>query len=534
MKMKKSLALWQDKLASHASIILLVLLTASLTTLAMLMTWSYLQVKDQAALIKTGVEFQAGLQQTTALEEARLPGVLAELAQDASAFDRSSQKVLDSHPQYTRLELRDTHGALIGSKVASTSTEKWAPGSRQQVPPGLENSFSKAMKEQKIYWAQSFAPSGETALEAIVPSHKLDHVLLVRFHPSHWLHNPTEQKLPPNVRVSFSALPLPALPTSDSENTATFSAPVLLRGLNPSLEFNYKSQKSFGLDPASLLVLASGLSLIVLLVSFNASVKRARKTQEVYAKQVLSLAKNSQLSTLGEISTALAHELNQPLSTITNHIATCEIRLKQLGYQDKTLDQSLKSARAQALRAGEVVQSIRLFLRRGPAQRATIDYEETIAEIMPIIGAIVKEAKASMDVISEPGLCARIDPSLFEQIVINLCKNALDAMDHIPTSERKLVVHSHSFDDPKGMQWARVDVIDKGHGVKHEDADKLFDSFFTTKNNGMGVGLNLCRSIAESYEGHILWRNNEGGGATFTLELPKHAPATSNSTTTAT
>jgi hypothetical protein len=99
-------------------------------------------------------------------------------------------------------------------------------------------------------------------------------------------------------------------------------------------------------------------------------------------------------------------------------------------------------------------------------------------------------------------------------------------MEHLPASERKLILNAHSFNDNRGVQWARVDVIDRGHGVRDEDASKLFESFFTTKKNGLGIGLNLCRSIAQSYQGQIVWANNDERGATFSIELPKlsHVP----------
>ena len=195
--------------------------------------------------------------------------------------------------------------------------------------------------------------------------------------------------------------------------------------------------------------------------------------------------------------------------------------MKQLGYSDKILDKALKNARAQTLRAGEVVQSIRLFLKRGPAVHAVVGYQETISQLLPILKAMVKESQASLEVTHEPGLFAKIDPSLFEQIIVNLCKNGLDAMEDVPTFQKKILLNTFTYQVDDGSEWARVEVVDKGHGVQDENSSKLFDSFFTTKKNGLGIGLNLCRSIAESYGGRILWKNNDGVGATFSLELPK-------------
>ena len=528
MPMKNNLTIWQARLASHTKTVLLVLISVSLTTMALMMAWGYVQQKEHVSLIRAGTQFQSSLAQTIANDESELPTLLSYLAQNPSDFDQSSQHVLDSYPHFLRLELRSNSGQLMGVNVSSKSKEQWIKGSRHEVPPGVVNSFFKSVSEQRIYWTQSYAPSGESALEAIVPMGAKQQVLLVRFDPNHWLQPQIKPELPSNIHVSLSGLPAPI-----TNETSSFSIPIALRGTTIYLEFRYKIQRFSNLDAATLFIFVLGLSLVFLLVIFNTYDTKARRAEMIYSQQVLSMFKSSQLSTLGEISTALSHELNQPLATITNHIATCEIRLKQLGHQDKALDEALHNAREQALRAGEVVHSIRQFLKRGPSVDATVDYENTISELMPIIRAMVKESKASIEVITESDLCARIDPSLFEQIVINLCKNGLDSMEHLPTSERKLIIHAHSFNDLRGVEWARVDVIDRGHGVKDEDASKLFESFFTTKKNGLGIGLNLCRSIAQSYQGHIVWANNDGGGATFSIELPKLSNASNNTHTTA-
>ena len=528
MPKKNNLSIWQARLASHAKTVLLVLITVSLTTMALMMAWGYVQQKEHVSLIRAGTQFQSSLAQTISDDESELPALLSYLAQNPSDFEQSSRHILDSHPHFLRLELRSNSGQLMGVNVSSKSKEQLTKGSRHEVPPGVVNSFFKSVSEQRIYWAQSYAPSGESALEAIVPIGAKQQVLLVRFDPNHWLQPQIKPELPSNIHVSLSGLPAPI-----TQETSSFSIPIALRGTSIYLEFRYKVQRYSSLDATTLVIFALGLSLVFLLVIFNANEYKSSQAQLMHSQQVLSMFKSSQLSTLGEISTALSHELNQPLTTITNYIATCEIRLKQLGFQDKTLDKALQNARAQALRAGEVVHSIRLFLKREPSVDAIVDYEASISQLMPMIRAMVKESEARVEVIAEPDLCAKIDPSLFEQIVINLCKNGLDSMENRPTSERKLIIHAHSFNDPDGVQWAKLDVIDRGHGVRDEDADRLFESFFTTKNNGLGIGLNLCRSIAESYQGHIVWVNNEAGGATFSIKLPKHSTLSNNANTTA-
>lgn len=241
------------------------------------------------------------------------------------------------------------------------------------------------------------------------------------------------------------------------------------------------------------------------------------------SEQEMTLAKQAQLSTLGEISTTLAHELNQPLATITNYIATCEIRLQQLGFQDNVLNKALNDARGQTLRAGEVVQSIRNYLKKGSVVKATVEVEEAILRLQPIINALTKEKRSTLKIELTPHIAIRIDPALFEQIVLNLCKNALDAMSEIAPAKRQLLIRSSYDLDERSKKWARIDVVDNGHGISEENSKKLFEAFFTTKSEGMGIGLSLSRSVTESHGGKIAWANNADGGATFSIILPLHS-----------
>jgi two-component system sensor histidine kinase DctS len=264
-----------------------------------------------------------------------------------------------------------------------------------------------------------------------------------------------------------------------------------------------------------------GMVLCFLFVQYALDLKRHRLTQETIARQEMALVKQSQLSTMGEVSTALAHELNQPLATIANYVAACEMRMKSQGYEDPILADALLNARKQAMRAGEVVQSIRNYLKRRPNVMTTVDVKELLGELAPILRLSAKEHQAKMTIVSETDLCARIDPALLEQVVLNLSRNGLEAMDGIDANLRTLNIHAYTHTSRNGSIWLRIDVKDVGHGVSDQDVHKVFESFFTTKADGMGIGLSLCRSVAESYGGRIRWANNPKGGATFSLFLPK-------------
>ena len=516
MMLQKLIDFSKGKFQDNAKLFVLVLISVSLTAIALIMTKHFLEQKSQATLIQAGLGFQSEVMQAIEDEEDALPQIFALLTKETNDFDQLAQEVLDAHAHYLGLEIRDENGRALAEKLSANAQQQWGNFKRVNLPAEMDANFKKSIAERKMYWAQSLTPTGGSALDVIVPSASRHKVMVVRLNHHYWLAHVKNARLPKGMRAYFSFEPRAVLP-----DPHVFEVPLSLRGLDFSLVFSDANLKETGMDPFSVIIFAMGLSLLILLMSFNAEVKQARLTQHSLAKQELTIAKRSQLSTLGEISTALAHELNQPLSTITNYIATCEIRLKQLGYSDKILDKALKNARAQTLRAGEVVQSIRLFLKRGPAVHAVVGYQETISQLLPILKAMVKESQASLEVNHEPGLFAKIDPSLFEQIIVNLCKNGLDAMEDVPTFQKKILLNTFTYQAENGSEWARVEVVDRGHGVQDEYSSKLFDSFFTTKKNGLGIGLNLCRSIAESYGGRILWKNNDGVGATFSLELPK-------------
>jgi two-component system sensor histidine kinase DctS len=338
-------------------------------------------------------------------------------------------------------------------------------------------------------------------------------------------HISTHHFLPPesgipigkDIRVEFET----SVPENLLSNNA-LALPLDLNGLNTHLIYSLTTFNKSVPNYSFFLVSLLGISLCVLVISYSNETKKNRLMQVRLSEQEMTLAKQAQLSTLGEISTTLAHELNQPLATITNYIATCEIRLQQLGFQDNVLNKALNDARGQTLRAGEVVQSIRNYLKKGSVVKATVEVEEAIDRLQPIIHALTKEKRSTLKIELEPNISIRIDPALFEQIVLNLCKNALDAMSEVTPAKRYLLIRSWSEIDKYEKKWAHIDVVDNGHGISEENSKKLFEAFFTTKSEGMGIGLSLSRSVAESHGGKIVWANNPEGGATFSIILPQH------------
>lgn len=517
MKPQKILTYFSDRLDSSAKVLVLITVTITLTTLAIVLSADFVKERRMNELHANAQRYTAQVKAKIKDEEEKILSIASlEKASDFVTFSQRAKRLMEENPSYVRIELRDESGMLLAQRESASSKEIWTPNGRQQLPPSVLLSFLRANEQQKIYWAHSYSPAGQSTPEMVVPARGHDVLWIVRVDPSYWLPPQSGIKIEPTTQVTFSEQ-MPAL----QPHSLTAADALDLPGIHSHLVFAYLSSSDLTFDTTSWLLAVLGLVLCFLLVRYALDLKRHRMAQETISRQEMALVKQSQLSTLGEVSTALAHELNQPLATIANYVAACEMRMKSQGYEDPVLADALLNARKQAMRAGEVVQSIRNYLKRRPNVMTTVDVKEMLEELEPILLLSAKEHQTKMTIECEKNLCARIDPALLEQVVLNLSRNGIEAMVNVDANLRRLKIQGHTHTSRNGSVWVRIDVEDCGHGVSDQDAQSVFESFFTTKAEGMGIGLSLCRSVAESYGGRIRWRNNATGGATFSLFLPK-------------
>ncbi len=227
----------------------------------------------------------------------------------------------------------------------------------------------------------------------------------------------------------------------------------------------------------------------------------------------------SRLTTMGEMAAAMAHELNQPLSAISNYTAACQRLLQQGGSEQKNpdVDRALDQIGVQAHRAAEIIQRIRDFARSREAAREPVDLRELINQIMPLARMDARAHHTDLRVRLEKDLpLVMADPIQIQQVILNLVRNGIDAMDSVPESQRRLDLRAWLED----AQRVRVTVTDRGPGVPEEAEDDLYTPFFTTKASGMGLGLAISRSIATAHGGTLDHFNNPVAGASFYLILP--------------
>ncbi|WP_068636048.1 sensor histidine kinase [Thauera butanivorans] len=241
-----------------------------------------------------------------------------------------------------------------------------------------------------------------------------------------------------------------------------------------------------------------------------------KQAQELARQQNERLQATSRLVTMGEMASTLAHELNQPLTAIASYADGCLNHLQAADTnRDDLLDIQRKIGR-QARRAGEIIRRVHDFVRRSEPRLGPLDLNAVVRDAAGLTEADVRKRRMQLVLDLAPDLPQiTADAVMIEQIVVNLVRNGMDAMRDTPAARRKILVATRL----EGRSVA-VRVTDHGCGIPADTAARLFEPFFTTKSEGMGMGLNICRSIAELHHGRLTFDTTPGSGTIFTLTLP--------------
>lgn len=240
-----------------------------------------------------------------------------------------------------------------------------------------------------------------------------------------------------------------------------------------------------------------------------------RERTEARLKELQSeLVHISRLTALGEMASALAHELNQPLSAIANYLRGSVRLLDSDPVPRERLSEALDKANEQTLRAGQIIRRLRDFVARGETERRVESLPKLIEEAaaLALVGAKEHGVRVSFDLDPAADLVLA-DKVQVQQVILNLIRNAIDAMDQSPRRELQIIAR------PAPDELAQVTVSDTGPGISPEVAEQLFQPFITTKRHGMGVGLSISRTIIEAHGGRIWVEPTPGGGATFHFTL---------------
>ncbi len=242
-----------------------------------------------------------------------------------------------------------------------------------------------------------------------------------------------------------------------------------------------------------------------------------KQTDELNRQQQEKLLLTSRLLTVGEMASTLAHEINQPLSAIASYNQGCVRRLRSGAWDAEEIASTLEKASAQAERAGQVIQRVREFLRNREPTRTAHNVNDVMSGVAKLVELEAEQAQVELKLKLHADLRpVLMDRIMVEQVVLNLVKNAIEAMKNTNLLSRSLTMTTL----PSGDDVVEVSITDQGHGITAESEAELFKPFFTTKPEGMGIGLNICRSIVELHEGRLWFSRNAGAGSTFRFTLP--------------
>ena len=224
----------------------------------------------------------------------------------------------------------------------------------------------------------------------------------------------------------------------------------------------------------------------------------------------------SRLTALGEMASALAHELNQPLSAISNYLNGSKMLLARDEIPVAKVVDAVERSASAALRAGEIIRRLRDFVARGETERRIESLPKLIEEAAALALVGAREHGIRVSTRFDPAVdLVLADKVQVQQVVVNLLRNAMDAMESSPCKDLMVTIA------PADNDMVEIAVADTGPGIYPEIADQLFQTFVTTKRSGMGVGLSISRTIVEAHGGRIWVRPGDGGGAVFHFTLPK-------------
>lgn len=264
----------------------------------------------------------------------------------------------------------------------------------------------------------------------------------------------------------------------------------------------------------------------MLILQFEDRTEQRRAEEDLRLLQE-RLARMNRLGTMGEMAAGIAHEINQPLSAISTYARACRRALENGSFRGDQMSSTLDKISQQAHRASEVIRRVRSLVERRDVERRPSDLVETLREAVALAETEARLFGLHIETEFEDIPKVSIDRIQIQQVLLNLLRNGLEAIESQrgegtfeeppeESAEQALVVTCGI--DPSGD--IVISVKDRGPGLSEGSAEKIFEPFFSSKEDGMGMGLSICRSIIEAHGGRLGWSPNEGGGAIFHFSLP--------------
>lgn len=285
-------------------------------------------------------------------------------------------------------------------------------------------------------------------------------------------------------------------------------------GIGREAEGQHKDGRRFPIDLAVSEVHVGGSRLFTGLVR---DISARRRAEDEARRRSADLAHAARLSTIGELTSGIAHEINQPLTAMVNFAEAC-LRMLRSGNADTgKLEDALGQIAAQGQRAGHIIRHLRRLARKGESERVEIALNHLVRDLLDLVSNELRASGIALHLMldeSLPGVkCDRIQ---VEQVVLNLVRNAMDVLEAGPVQGRELTIRTRA--ETGGI--IELTVEDTGEGLGADGGERIFETFFTTKADGLGIGLPISRTIIEDHGGRLWASPRPGGGAIFHVTLP--------------
>jgi two-component system sensor kinase FixL len=295
--------------------------------------------------------------------------------------------------------------------------------------------------------------------------------------------------------------------------TAIFSISAMLTHTLPAWSADIDSGMPLSTSLLTLLVLAL-LGVIAL------QMHRQHRAKEGLERRYSQITHAARLALIGEITASVTHEVTQPLSAILSNVETAQLLLRREGTDRTIINEILADVRSDALRAHGIVQRLRPMLRTRDVRFEIVDLNALVSNVIMLIRPDAASHRVELTTELDPRMpLVSVDPIHLQQVLLNLLINAMHAMNDHGAGAKRLQVRTERRD----TEFVQVSVLDTGAGIANENLPKVFESFFTTKSDGMGLGLSIAKSIIKAHGGAIWAENREDGGAAFMFTVPVKA-----------